>query len=46
VVYLRHLKPIRHATPEPVSGKAITIRGAFEQDYGGKDYGTSKAERR
>ena len=45
VVYLRHLKPIRHATPEPVRGNAITIPGAIEQDYGGKDYGTSKAER-
>ena len=42
VVYLRHLKPIRHATPEPVSGNAITIPGAIEQDYGGKDYGTAK----
>jgi cytochrome c2 len=42
VVYLRHLKPIRHATPEPVPGNAITIPGALEQDYGGKDYGTSK----
>ena len=42
VVYLRHLKPIRHATPEPVSGNAITIPGAIEQDYSGKDYGTSK----
>jgi hypothetical protein len=36
------VKPIRHATPEPVSGNAITIPGAIEQDYGGKDYGTSK----
>lgn len=42
VVYLRHLKPIRHGTPEPVPGNAITIPGAIEQDYGGKDYGTSK----
>jgi hypothetical protein len=42
VVYLRHLKPIRHATPEPVPGNAITIPGAIEQDYGGKDYGTAK----
>lgn len=42
VVYLRHLKPIRHATPEPVPGNAITIPGAIEQGYGGKDYGTSK----
>ena len=46
VVYLRHLKPIHHATPEPVRGRGITIPGAIEQDYGGKDYGTSKAERR
>jgi hypothetical protein len=46
VVYLRHLKPIHHVTPEPVKGRAITIPGAIEQDYGGKDYGTSKAERR
>jgi mono/diheme cytochrome c family protein len=45
VVYLRHLKPIRHPTPEPVRGSAITIPGAIEQDYGGKDYGSSKAER-
>jgi len=42
VVYLRHLKPIRHATPEPVRGNAITIPGAVEQDYGGKDYGSSQ----
>ena len=46
VVYLRHLKPIHHVTPEPVPGRAITIPGAIEQDYAGKDYGTSKAERR
>jgi hypothetical protein len=46
VVYLRHLKPIHHVTPEPVRGRAITIPGAIEQDYGGKDYGTSKAEHR
>jgi mono/diheme cytochrome c family protein len=42
VVYLRHLKPIRHATPEMVPGNAITIPGALEQDYGGKDYGSTK----
>jgi len=46
VVYLRHLKPIHHVTPEPVRGRAITISGAIEQDYGGKDYGTSKAQPR
>ena len=42
VVYLRHLKPVRHATPEPVRGNSITVPGAFEQDYGGKDYGTDE----
>jgi mono/diheme cytochrome c family protein len=39
VVYLRHIKPVRHRIPEPVAGSAITIPGAVEQDYGGKDYG-------
>lgn len=40
VVYLRHLPPIRHATPEPVPGNAIPIPGALEVDYGARDYGT------
>ena len=39
VVYLRHLKPIAHQIPDPVPGNAITIPGALEQDYAGKDYG-------
>ncbi len=39
VVYFRHLKPVRHRIPEPVPGNALTIPGAAEQDYGGKDYG-------
>jgi mono/diheme cytochrome c family protein len=39
VVYLRHLKPIVHRIPEPVAGNALTIPGAVEQDYAGKDYG-------
>jgi mono/diheme cytochrome c family protein len=39
VVYLRHLKPIAHRIPGPVAGNAITIPGALEQDYAGKDYG-------
>jgi len=39
VVYLRHLKPISHQTPEPVPGNALTIPGAIEQDYVNKDYG-------
>jgi mono/diheme cytochrome c family protein len=42
VVYLRHIPAVRHATPEPVKGNAITVPGAIEQDYGGKDYGTVK----
>jgi hypothetical protein len=42
LVYLRHLTPIRHATPEMVPGNALTIPGAIEQDYGGKDYGSRK----
>ena len=46
VVCLRHLKPIHHVTPDRCAAGAITIPGAIEQDYGGKDYGTSKAERR
>jgi mono/diheme cytochrome c family protein len=40
VVYLRHLKAWRHATPEPVPGNAITIPGAVDEDFGAKDYGT------
>ena len=40
VVYLRHIPAIRHATPEPVKGNAMTLPGALEQDYAGKDYGT------
>jgi cytochrome c2 len=42
VVYLRHLKPIAHRIPDPVTGNAITIPGAIEQDYGAKDYGVSQ----
>jgi hypothetical protein len=43
VVYLRHLRPIRHQTPEPVPGNALTMPGAFDQDYAGKDYGIGPA---
>jgi len=43
VVYLRHLKPVRHQTPEPVPGNALTIPGAFDQDYAAKDYGVGPA---
>ena len=44
VVYLRHLKPVHHQTPEPVAGNGITIRGAFDQEYAGRDYGLSPAK--
>lgn len=43
VVYLRHIRPIRHQTPEPVPGNALSIPGAFDQDYAGKDYGIGPA---
>jgi hypothetical protein len=44
LVYLRHLKPVHHATPEPVPGNAITIPGAIEQDYFSKDHGLDAAK--
>jgi hypothetical protein len=44
VVYLRHLKPVSHATPEPVLGNAITVPGALEQDYGFDDHGLTRAK--
>jgi mono/diheme cytochrome c family protein len=44
VVYLRHLKPIRHQTPEPVLGNALTVPGTFEHDYAVKDYGIGEAK--
>ncbi|HEY2151075.1 MAG TPA: c-type cytochrome [Vicinamibacterales bacterium] len=42
VVYLRQIKPIRHRIPEPVPGNALTVPGAVEQDYAGKDYGVKE----
>ena len=39
VVYLRHLKPVRHQIPGPVPGNALTVPGAFEEAYAGKDHG-------
>jgi hypothetical protein len=42
IVYLRHLPPVRHATPEPAPGNAITIPGAVEQAYGTRDYGSTQ----
>lgn len=44
VVYLRHLEPIRHQTPEPVFGNAVTIPGAFDQELVMKDYGIGEAK--
>lgn len=42
VVYLRHIKPVRHQIPEPDLGRnTITIPGALEEDYAGKDYGVN-----
>jgi hypothetical protein len=42
VVYLRHIKPVKHQTPEPVPGNGLTIPGAVEQDYGFKEYGVTQ----
>jgi hypothetical protein len=39
VVYLRHLKPARHAIPEPVLKQTPVRNGALEEAYGGGDYG-------
>jgi mono/diheme cytochrome c family protein len=40
LAYLRHLKPVKHQTPDAVPGNHMTVPGAMEQDYGLKDYGT------
>ena len=42
VVYLRHLKPVRHQIPEPTMDNGMSIPGALEQDYGVKDYGVAQ----
>jgi hypothetical protein len=39
VVYLRHLDPVSHRIPEPVLSNGVTVPGAIEQAYGGRDYG-------
>jgi mono/diheme cytochrome c family protein len=44
VVYLRHLKPIRHQTPEPVFGNAVTMPGEFDEEHAWKDYGIGEAK--
>jgi hypothetical protein len=42
VVYLRHLKPVRHAIPEPILKAAPLRDNAVEEAYGGADYGAAK----
>jgi hypothetical protein len=41
VVYLRHLKPVRHQIPDPVPGPAVAVPGAVETANGGMDYGVN-----
>ncbi len=38
VVYLRHLKPVRHKIPEPTQTPAKLDQGVVEKDYAFKDY--------
>jgi hypothetical protein len=40
VVYLRHLKPIRHQIPEPGAATPLADPLAIQEVFGGKDYGT------
>lgn len=44
VVYLRHLKPFNHATPEPIPGNTVSVPGAMEQIHASKDYGLGPAK--
>jgi hypothetical protein len=39
VVFLRHLKPVRHAIPDAVLKQTPVKGGAIEEAYGGIDYG-------
>jgi len=39
VVYLRHLKPVRHAIPDPVLKRMPVRDGAIAEGYAGVDYG-------
>jgi mono/diheme cytochrome c family protein len=39
VVYLRHLKPVRHRIPDPTLAPAELGSGVVERDYAFKDYG-------
>jgi hypothetical protein len=38
VVYLRHLLPVRHAIPDVDRKAVLSVPGAIERAYGGKDY--------
>ena len=40
VVYLRHLKPVRHQIPNPTNVPAPLGPGVVERDYAFKDYST------
>jgi mono/diheme cytochrome c family protein len=39
VVFLRHVKPVRHAIPDPMLKRTPVTDGAMEEGYGGVDYG-------
>jgi hypothetical protein len=39
LVYLRHLKPVRHKIPDPTIVPAQLGPGVVERDYAFKDYG-------
>ncbi len=43
LVYLRHLKPVRHEIPEPTLTPAPVEPDVVERDYGNKDYGIGAA---
>jgi len=43
VIYLRSLKAVRHAIPQPDARPAPIPLGVVERDYGFKDYGTTPA---
>ena len=38
VIYLRHLKPVRHKIPDPTLTRPTLERGVIERDYAFKDY--------
>ena len=42
VVYLRHLKPVRHKIPDPTIAPEQLGEGVIERDYAFKDYGVAE----